>query len=559
MAFIYNFGSEGKIKRLALSQLQVKIKPFFTPIDGFIAIFAATAGIGGWAAYNREAARIKLALILGAIFIFYILAHTPEKHLWIAANGLSLLAALLGAYFLLSHNWNAVPAGIRFIDQIGASWMQRRPYSAPPLAHPNQIAGILASLTPFLLAGIYRTKRLWLIITAVAVGLALFMTGSRGAWLALLGGLGLWGSYHALKPNRRAMIAGMTLLALFILATTYFAPAVITNLIDQLPGVSSSQSRLEIYQNSANLAADYWVIGGGLAGFAGIYSHYILHMPFEVATYAHNLYLDLLIEQGILGLTAWLGIFGSAISLLIIGRNHSDSTMLLRNAILISIFVIFAHGLVDDALYGGLGTLLLFVPPGIAVAISLSYKIETASTSLNSKLGSFVFLLIPFIFGLLLLLLPAGRAALHANLGAIEMGRVELAAFPSGEWDSGENLLAYENALFLLNRSIHFNANNATAHYRLGLLAMLYRNYDIAVVQLAVASKSRPHHAGITKALAYSYLWAGQSEQALPLLAQLPESESELRNYIGWWQAQGRTDFAGLAAEMSVQLSSIDN
>jgi hypothetical protein len=69
------------------------------------------------------------------------------------------------------------------------------------------------------------------------------------------------------------------------------------------------------------------------------------------------------------------------------------------------------------------------------------------------------------------------------------------------------------------------------AHYRLGLIAMLKRDFPTAVSHLEVAHRADPDHRGIVKALGFSYIWNGQIEAALPLLSLIPESKQEIAIY----------------------------
>jgi lipopolysaccharide biosynthesis regulator YciM len=126
----------------------------------------------------------------------------------------------------------------------------------------------------------------------------------------------------------------------------------------------------------------------------------------------------------------------------------------------------------------------------------------------------------------------------------VRFAQAQLAAFPTGEWSTGEEAPVLETTRPLFERALALDRRNVTAHYRLGLLAGLERDFDRAAAHLAAAYAADAGHRGVQKALAYTYVWLGQLERAQPLLAALPEARRELEAYAWWWRLQGREDLA---------------
>ncbi len=127
------------------------------------------------------------------------------------------------------------------------------------------------------------------------------------------------------------------------------------------------------------------------------------------------------------------------------------------------------------------------------------------------------------------------------------MAKVELAGFPNGEWNDLRNIPALAGAEKLFDQSLAIDGGNFTAHYRLGLIAMLDRDYEAALPHLEKAFIVQPGHRGVRKQLGYCYLWSGNLQQAGRLLAGLPEVSDELIFYSWWWRTQGKEDLAGRA------------
>jgi hypothetical protein len=145
---------------------------------------------------------------------------------------------------------------------------------------------------------------------------------------------------------------------------------------------------------------------------------------------------------------------------------------------------------------------------------------------------------------------PPWQAAWYANLGAVEMARQELTGWPHNEWDEGQNVDQLAWAETLLQKAIAADPTNSTARYRLGLIAMLRRDYGTAVSHLEVANQANGNHRGIQKALGYSYAWVGEFEQGGQVLATIPEARNEMNIYVGWWGQRGRADLSNYSAQM---------
>jgi tetratricopeptide (TPR) repeat protein len=145
-------------------------------------------------------------------------------------------------------------------------------------------------------------------------------------------------------------------------------------------------------------------------------------------------------------------------------------------------------------------------------------------------------------------------SAWYADLGAVQMSQVELAAFPSGKWDDGSQVAALSPAEDLFEQALQLDPNNRTAHHRLGLIATLRRDFPTALAHLEKAHQLDPSHRGIRKSLGYTYVWLGKFDLARQVLAQIPEAQQELDVYIWWWGTQSRPDLSAQAKEATLIL-----
>ncbi len=536
-----------------------------TLLDVPVGLFVLTALFAVWAAYDQSTAWGKFWQISSAVLLFYALSRQPRLNFWKVAYLFSGITAVLGLYFMLTHDWRLQPADLALLNQLGRRWMEIRPDIQLLGLHPNIAGGLIAFLLPFPVVLVLRALQLgklktglFATFTGLLAGIGLVFTSSRAAWAALLVGLGvwlLWGLSAGLS-RRLSRTQGFIFLAIVlpIVAATIVLllkwPAVIEDIFGYLPGINSSVSRLEIYANTLRLVVDFPVTGGGLAAFPGLYSQYVMSIPVFLFGYSHNLYLDLALEQGALGLVAFLAIMVVSLWMLMTDKRSP----MLRWACITGLLIMLTHGLADDAVYGVQGTPLLFALPGLAVAIhryKSNTKLPVNQTPSGWRIGVIMFAVISLIALSLIAFAAQGAllSAWHANLGAVRMARYELVEFPSAVWQETLDLEALYPTIESLKRSLQYNPENVTANFRLGTLAMLGRDFRTAQTFLEQAHAADPNHRGSRKVLGYCYAWLGRPEQAASLLSTIPEARSELEVYEWWWSERGRADLSQFAAE----------
>lgn len=577
-----------------------------TKYDLFLLAFFLSAGLSVFFAYNQGQAVHKLLLFFIAILLFYILAGQTQKRVWLIAGGLSLLGAGMAVYFLLTNDWQQYPAKIGFINQVGLWWMSVRPKFFIGGIYHNSAAGVIALAFPFTIAAIldsWRQNRfLPAILSCVMAGLSavgFLLTTSRGAALALFYGLVIWILVYLLDRMQNRFTVRWLKCARYLVIPLLIVAAGLSFLWLAGPVSFSSEqavftnsgSRLELYGNSLKLIQDFPLVGAGLSSFPGIYSNYILDIPNFFFQTSHNLYLNVAIEQGVIGALALCALYlGSLASFL---KLDSTKGSIFAGAALASLVIIVLHNLVDTVIGETTLAPLIFLIPGYAwmilhpaqlvpplalqspfpssehgrenetpppILLTLEGKeagdegkpAQSRIPHLSSK--SITLLIVALLAILSFAFFRPALSAIYANLGAAQMAKVELGGFPTNQWDKGEHLaeLAPAEALFL--QALAYDPSNRTANHRLGLIAMMRRNFPAAIASLETACQADPDHRGIQKALGYAYTWAGQLNQALPLLRKIPEARQELQTYQWWWADQNRPDLAEYAARMVERL-----
>jgi tetratricopeptide (TPR) repeat protein len=569
--------------RIVAGRLNIEKHAFIVPL----ALIVITAGIGVWAAYDRQAAWGKFWIIIGAVAVFTALVSQPKENLGVVASLVGLMGVIIAIIFMLNNDWNTQSSDLGVINRAGGWIMANRPSIGPLSLLPNIAGGLLAILVPIPFAlGLFswvkgdRAKAILSLAMGMVVLIGLFLTSSRGAWIALLLGMAVWVllkvsvylSVRIRKPSQLVFILLLLLLLIPVLWVIGTFPGGVVGLADRLPGLPSGESRLDLAVNTTKLIGDYPFTGGGLRSFAGLYSQYMMVTPYFLFAYSHNFYLDIFLEQGLLGGIAILAVvLGGAWMLIGRAREAREDSLIahLAEAVFIGIVVMLLHGLVDDPLYGGSGTPLLLLLPALAIMLvtvenqPLTMTGQSGCTGYHSEDSRIKRIIIPGIVLIVFFSVVATfRSSLlsiwYANLGAVEMSHWELENWPQDQWNANPDVSPLAHSEFLFKRALVFSPYERTALHRSGLIAMRSRDFSTAQTDLERAFNIDPDHRGIRKSLGYAYVWEGDLENAERMLQGIREARDEMEVYSWWWGENNRWDLATQASEMVSILDTVN-
>jgi tetratricopeptide (TPR) repeat protein len=539
-----------------------------TPFDLLLAIFLFTAWIGYWAAYDKTTAWIKVWLIVTAVLLYYALAGQPRQNLGLLSFLCLCLASAIAIYFLLTYDFTASRTGAAIW------WMAYRPRVDWPELHHGNSSGLL------LLSSIFALNWLWglrknsggavsiglqvlLVLAMGVISLTFLLTISHGMELGILAALGFWMLWRVsvwartnAEGNRIFPVLVLIFLAVLIVVV-YLGPA--REPAGQDPNAYGINSRAELLERGAYFLLDYPITGAGLNSFPGLYSQYMIVIPYPYFNNSYNLFLDVAIQQGLIGGTVFLAFCLGALWLVsrrVVTAVSSESRMINWFSLL-ALLLMMVYGLFYDNLYDGNGTMLLFFPLGMAT-IGLVKRHHSGDRVVRSpKELNMAMITLPVLALVLMCGLKVNKAISHwyADLGAVQMSQAELKSFPSNQWATSETVSALEPAESTLRTARQHDPQNQTANYRLGLISMLRRDYESAAADLETARQEAPNHRGIIKNLGYTYVWLGEFDKAQALLGRIPEAQDEMSVYIWWWQTQGRPDLSENASMMISRLS----
>ena len=262
---------------------------------------------------------------------------------------------------------------------------------------PNPFAGYLGLHLPFALAFALRGERWWrwtaLLLWIAGAG-AVALSLSRGAWIAVVAGsaIVIWYSGGRRLIDRRLVVAAVVIPTL-ILAFGHFN----FGLDDRIPepvrlagegfasateiteGISEGNfailQRLAFWTAAGRMFASNPVGGVGLGNYETRYQDFNLGSWEDSLGHAHNFYLNMAAETGVMGLAPFLAFLAV---LLVAARRAADSAPVLRTAAIASLGSIGAfvvHNMVDSVFVGGMGVVL-----GAAAGLALAADYKKCET-----------------------------------------------------------------------------------------------------------------------------------------------------------------------------------
>ncbi len=537
-------------------------------------LFAATALIGLMVAYDARVGLGRFGLIMLGLALAGCLTligrFDRDKRVvgWLAYG--SLWGAGLLAIAYLFWGGTAVPEG-------GVVFMWRL---------NNGVAGGLAALLP---VGIAALVWLWLawrtdgepaagiaafvgLIPLITALIALVATGSRGALTGLVVGSGvalylLW----RMTGGRASALRWLGDVTLILLAAGLVVGFLDLLLAPQLPAFlaalgndSSAVSRPVLWRDTLPLLQDYRFTGSGLGGVGMVFSTYIFLLHVGYYYHAHNLYLQIGLEQGLPGLIAFLCMAAATLWMAARSFRSGWRANALTWGALAGILAILVHGLVEAELYATALTPLFFLPFGFAWALQPAPEEAyfdqdmqdtqplTSHPAIAVAVGA-----APVVLSLLLFMLPGARAAFQANLGAISQTQTELSRYSWPEWPIQDALrrdpnIALTTAIERYQAALRLNSDNVTALRRLGQIALSRGELDAARDYLEHAYTLAPQQRPTRQLLGEVYALSSDAEKAAELWATVETDQGQL-DLRRWWTAETGTqaDVANLAKALT--------
>lgn len=314
----------------------------FGGINLFTAIFSVT-----------PLASIQAALaIVSFLALYFVLINTvtDRKFFCLLIVVLILSASLQSLYGIYQYQAGISTVEHHWTDAELFPELNTRVFGT--LDNPNILAQYLELIIPLTL-GLFWSTRDWLrkallLGAASLMFLCLILTYSRAGWIAFALSIIV---FSILRDRRILLVAGIA-----GLVGMYFLPGSVMERIASIGNLSESSNtyRIFIWKASLKMIRDFWYCGVGLGvqAFAKIYNGFYIREG-VYAFHTHNLYLQILIETGVLGITMFLACvykaFKFGLNAMVRSDNNIDKTVIA--GLLAGILALLLHGLTENSFY----------------------------------------------------------------------------------------------------------------------------------------------------------------------------------------------------------------
>lgn len=295
------------------TSLSLTLKILITPdfklkyfkINAWILLFILVTCISAATSISlQESRNICLLLVAFILFYFVIINVVENKRQLKFLLYLFIIGAVISAIYGIYQYMFGDLYSQAWIDKNMFEDIRMRVYST--FENPNVYGEYLILVIPIIVGLIWTEKgwkkKMFLIATFGITLVALTLTFSRGCWLGIIFALAIL----LVIINKRFIWLGV----LGLLLLPFVLPEAIMNRFLSIGDMSDSSTsyRVYIWLGTIAMLKDYWFsgIGLGITSFNTIYPIYSYNSI--SAPHSHNLYLQLIVEYGIIGLVVMVGI-----------------------------------------------------------------------------------------------------------------------------------------------------------------------------------------------------------------------------------------------------------
>lgn len=264
-------------------------------------LFALAVGLAFALSINLQMSFRFFVFYIDAFLLVLLIVNTVDSLAKFESALRIFLAgvALTGVYGIIQ--WQqGIPVSVSHMDVTVTSNLVGRVYST--IGNPNNYAEVLVLALPFF-AAFFLNADTWKAraaygLMALPVLVSFLLTYSRSSWLGLAFAVFIF----VLVKNWKLV----PLFAVLGLAAFPFLPGSIQGrVLTIFSGDSSSDMRFIIWEQVWPLIKDYWAMGIGLG--PDVFIRIMQRYPVvKNAVHAHNIFIQILIETGIVGILAFL-------------------------------------------------------------------------------------------------------------------------------------------------------------------------------------------------------------------------------------------------------------
>jgi O-antigen ligase len=355
-----------------------------SPINKYIVLFAAVYMIATLTSVTPSGSLFTgLLTVLVTLFaVIFDNAVTTKRQTDLAIRIFVLVGTVVSLYGIYQFFFYDPGSAGTWIDSDKFSDITKRVYAT--LGNPNVLGEYLLLITPFSFACVLTAKSrpkklLFLAFTAVML-LCMLFTTSRGGWLGIL----FAAAVFAVMLDARLLLVGFVGLVALYFVLPDWAISRFTSIGDLSD--SSTSYRFFIWLGTIAMLKDYWLsgIGPGITAFNTVYPAYSYNTI--AAPHAHNLYLQLTSDAGIVGLLLFLMVIFSYYRTVFtaFSRERERPTRIYLIAAAASVSGYLLQGITDYSFYNNRVTLFFWVVIALGSILSRRSTMEDGTIWLKS-------------------------------------------------------------------------------------------------------------------------------------------------------------------------------
>ena len=366
-------------------EVNVEWNPLFAPMLALGAVGAAQL-LSGHTAYPSDTA--SELWLYGA---YGFIAFLAVQLLWnsLLVRFARIMAIFGGAYALFAVLQEFTAGGKMYWTGAALNWNSYGSY-----VNHNHYAGLIELLIPFPLVLALRGFRrvgagIWLLrlLAGVLMAASVVLSQSRGGMFALGAELLflaiVWVRQFSL---RKAAAGGVALAAVTAMLLAWIAPEqVVSRLTD-----THDPARLLILRDSVRMFLAHPIVGSGFGTFANAFPHYRVFFDGFFVNHAHNDYVELALDTGIvgLGIAIWFVVVLYREGFRNVRRARMSELALISTAALTGCTGLLVHSFLDFNLHVPANAALFFVLCAAATAKNGQQRSESAEGEARKLLGS---------------------------------------------------------------------------------------------------------------------------------------------------------------------------
>jgi hypothetical protein len=468
----------------------------------FLSVLCLTALWSVWISVHRDYAFTWLIWFCIGYGLLLVLRRTRDCRV---LELVMLLSAAVSIAYLVNRDWWMREGWIAAATPM-YRWLATL-HVPVDLIRTHSADGAMLALVPLQIAAV-RARRsagrvAWPWGVTTAFSLLMLVAGASKGTLMLLPvaiGAGLWGV---------GWLSTHTLRSLWMHRIHWFAAVLC--LLAAVPFTRFVAVERPWLSTSLQFALDYWLTGVGAGNFPFAYSLYRAILPTPFLPDAQNLFLDVWLTHGIVGLLAFLGACAVAFGIGVRALSQERGVdSLWRIAALGSLTIIVIQGIFDDPYYED-GRML----PVLAVVLAIAARdavsragqsMRFAAVKPRALFGAAVsqrvrphlllaFLLVPMSLAGIPAVRTAVLASAFANVGALLQTRIDLRVIGDAPSNDAARRAASSQmslAMRFYRRALAIDSRNALAHLRLGQIALIRRDLVAARSHLQAAWTANP-------------------------------------------------------------------